>query len=226
MCAPLWSDSFMSCSRTGGRFDLRLRSLPRAKVTYGNPESGKDIGGVNRAVLVLNQNYEPLNVCNVRRAIVLVIEGKAEMLESHPEWMSSATRAFPSPSVIRLMYLIRRPRPRVKLTRREIFVRDSFTCQYCGRQSHELTIDHVVPRSKGGEHTWDNVVSACKTCNHRKGGKHVHEARMALKIVPAEPRAGLYYTIERRLDAAIHADWHKFLPGLEPIMYRSTAGSA
>ena len=99
---------------------------------------------MNNAVLVLNQNYEPLNVCNVRRALVLVIGGKAEILEANHRGLASPTMVFPSPSVIRLMYMIRRPRPRVKLTRREIFIRDDFTCQYCGRQGHELTIDHII----------------------------------------------------------------------------------
>jgi 5-methylcytosine-specific restriction endonuclease McrA len=136
---------------------------------------------VNNAVLVLNQNYEPLNVCNVRRALVLVIGGKAEILEASSRAIASPTASFESPSVIRLVYLIRRPRPRVKLSRREIFIRDSYTCQYCDRQMTDLTIDHVIPRSRGGQHVWDNVVSACRQCNHRKGGKSIAEARMALR---------------------------------------------
>ena len=178
--------------------------------------SRRGVGRVNNAVLVLNQNYEPLNVCNVRRAVVLVIGGKAEILEAKEIGLASATRIFPAPSVIRLMYLIRRPRPRVKLTRREIFIRDNFTCQYCGRHGHDLTIDHVVPRSRGGRHVWDNVVAACKPCNHRKGGKSLVEARMPLRKEPGEPRAGMYYTIERRLDVNVQDDWHKFLPGFVP----------
>jgi len=169
---------------------------------------------VNNAVLVLNQNYEPLNVCNVRRALVLVIGGKAEILEAKPHTLASATTTYPAPSVIRLVYLIRRPRPRVKLTRREIFIRDGYTCQYCQRQVSDLTIDHVIPRSRGGLHVWDNVVSACKACNHRKGGKSIAEARLTLHKQPHEPRAGLYYTIERRLDTSAQTDWHKFLPGV------------
>ncbi len=173
---------------------------------------------MNNAVLVLNQNYEPLNVCNIRRALVLVIGGKAEVLEAKAIGMASATAIFPAPSVIRLVYLIRRPRPRVKLTRREIFIRDNFTCQYCGRHGHDLTVDHVVPRSRGGLHVWDNVVAACKPCNHRKGGKSVAEARMPLRNEPDEPRAGMYYTIERRLDMTVQDDWQKFLPGFVPTV--------
>ena len=180
---------------------------------------------MNNAVLVLNQNYEPLNVCNVRRALVLVIGGKAEILEARSRPFSSPSAMYPAPSVIRLVYLIRRPRPRVKLTRREIFIRDNYTCQYCERQMHDLTIDHVIPRSRGGLHVWDNVVSACKACNHRKGGKSIAEARMSLHKQPHEPRAGLYYTIERRLDTAIQSDWHKFLPGVTATTRFSNATS-
>jgi 5-methylcytosine-specific restriction endonuclease McrA len=189
--------------------------VPGAKVSRSNPDPGDD-GRVNNAVLVLNQNYEPLNVCNIRRAIVLVIGGKAEILEANLRGMSTASAVFPSPSVIRLMYMIKRPRPRVKLTRREIFIRDDFTCQYCGTRGHELTIDHIIPRSRGGPHEWDNVVASCKACNHRKGGKSVAEARMALRNQPHEPRAGTYYTIERRLDFSMQDTWQKFLPGISP----------
>lgn len=171
---------------------------------------------MNSSVLVLNQNYEPLNVCNMRRALVLVIDGKAEVLEEYSCTIASASRIFQSPSVIRLIYMIRRPRPKVKLTRREVFIRDNFTCQYCGRQAGDLTIDHVVPRSRGGGHTWDNLVSACKTCNHRKGGKSVQEARMTLRTDPYEPSAGMYYTIERRVESVIFDAWEKFLPGFRP----------
>lgn len=166
------------------------------------------------SVLVLNQNYEPLNICSVRRALVLVLGGKAELLEAARGRIASASRAFPFPSVIRLIHLIKRPRPRVKLTRKEIFIRDGYTCQYCGVRTSNLTIDHVIPRSRGGLHTWDNVVAACQPCNHRKGGKSVAEARMALLHQPHEPRAGRYYTVERRLDGSHHEAWSKFLPGL------------
>lgn len=172
---------------------------------------------MNRSVLVLNQNYEPLNICSVRRALVMILDGKAETLEAHPEALRASTRSFPWPSVIRMTYLIRRPRPRVKLTRREVFIRDGFTCQYCGRQGGDLTIDHVNPRSLGGGHSWDNLVTACKLCNHRKGGKTPGQSRMPLRSEPREPRAGMYYTIERRLDTRFDDGWEKFLPGFTPL---------
>ena len=169
---------------------------------------------MNGNVLVLNQNYEPLDVCSIRRAVTLVVDGKAEMLETLDAIVSSPSRTLPLPSVIRLVHLIRRPRPRVKLTRREVFIRDGFTCQYCGRDNVELTIDHVVPRSRGGPHTWDNLVSACKMCNHRKGGKSPTEARMALKSEPREPAPGAYYAIERSLGDGFSERWQSYLPGM------------
>ena len=117
---------------------------------------------VDLPVLVLNQNYEPLNVCRVRRAVVLLYQGKAEMLENGVGLIHSANQSFPVPSVIRLPYLIKRPfRSEKKLTRLEVFQRDKYTCQYCGKQTRQLTLDHVIPRHRGGQHTWENVVSAC-----------------------------------------------------------------
>ncbi|CAN5503917.1 HNH endonuclease [soil metagenome] len=170
---------------------------------------------MNRTVLVLNQNYEPLNICNGRRAIVLVIGGKAEILETHQSVIATPASTFPYPSVIRLVYMIRSPRARVKLTRREVFMRDGYTCQYCGRRTHDLTLDHVIPRSRGGKHIWENLASACRTCNHKKGGKSVGEARMTLRQTPYEPNPGRYYSIQRRLESGFHEAWHKFLPDLE-----------
>ncbi|MCC6945978.1 MAG: HNH endonuclease [Thermomicrobiales bacterium] len=173
------------------------------------------VAAVNRSVLVLNQNYEPLNICSGRRAVVLVIGGKAEILETHQHPIFTPDASFPYPSVIRLIYLIRSPRTRVKLTRREVFIRDNFTCQYCGRSSHDLTLDHIIPRSRGGPHVWENLTSACKPCNHRKGGKSLSEARMTLRRMPFEPKPGRYYSIQRRLDGGIAESWSKFLPGLD-----------
>jgi 5-methylcytosine-specific restriction endonuclease McrA len=172
---------------------------------------------LNAQVLVLNQNYEPLNVCNVKRALVMVITGKAEVIEQNGLVLHTIDQDYRAPSVIRLATLIKRPRPQVKLTRREIFIRDNFTCQYCGVQTRDLTIDHVVPRSRKGGHSWENLVSACKSCNHRKGGKTVQEARMQLLREPYCPRAGMYYTIQRKLNQTLQEEWLKFIPGFEPL---------
>lgn len=165
----------------------------------------------NSTVLLLNQNYEPLNVCKMRRAIVLVIVGKAEVLENSRGYIHTPTRAFPRPSVIRLVYMVHRPRPRARLTRKEIFRRDNYTCQYCGRQTKDLTLDHVVPRRRGGTHTWENLVSACRVCNRRKGGKTLEEAHMRLLRQPYEPKASYYYLFRHYLQD--HAQWEKFLQG-------------
>lgn len=161
-------------------------------------------------VLVLNQNYEPLNVCNGRRAIVMVDLGKAEALEVDGVVFRSPSRTIRLPSVIRLHHLIKRPRPRVRLTRREVFLRDQFTCQYCGARTKELTLDHVVPKHRGGRHLWENLVSACQACNHRKGGKTVDEARMILRRAPSEPKATPHYLFQHYLDS--NEEWRKFIP--------------
>ena len=164
-------------------------------------------------VLVLNQNYEPLNVCNTKRAIGLITHGKAEVLEHMPHLLRSPSFELWQPSVIRLCYLIKRPRPTVKLSRREIFARDNFTCQYCGSKTRDLTIDHVIPRHKGGRHTWDNVVSACKSCNHKKGGKMLEEVKMRLPRPPYRPQASTYYLVMPYLQS--YTEWQKFIPEWE-----------
>jgi 5-methylcytosine-specific restriction endonuclease McrA len=162
-------------------------------------------------VLVLNQNYEPLNVTNLPRAFRLVFGAKAEVVEYDHQVIRTPRTEYRAPSVIRLQHHVRRPRPRVKLSRREIFVRDGYTCQYCGKQSHDLTLDHIVPRHRGGGHTWENLVTACKACNHRKGGKTLEEARLRLPRAPFEPRSDLYslfvpYLSDERNDA-----WRSYL---------------
>ncbi len=166
-----------------------------------------------QSVLVLNQNYEPLNVCNTRRALGLIDGGKAEVLEHDVDGIRTPSRLYPRPSVIRLVYLVKRPRPRVKLSRREIFHRDNYTCQYCGAKSKDLTIDHVVPRHRGGKHTWDNVVSACRSCNHRKGGKTLEETKMKLRRLPYEPKGNSYYILYQHLQS--YDEWSKFVPEWE-----------
>ena len=162
-------------------------------------------------VLVLNQDYEPLNVCALRRAMGMILGGKAEILENGRGFIRSADRSWPVPSVIRLEYQVRRPLPRVRLCRRELFRRDDYTCQYCGKQTHNLTLDHVVPRHRNGEHVWENLVSACPSCNRHKGGKTLEQAHMQLLHEPREPRATGIYLFQPYLDE--NAEWDKFLQG-------------
>jgi 5-methylcytosine-specific restriction endonuclease McrA len=162
-------------------------------------------------VLVLNQNYEPLNVCNLPRAFRLVFGEKAEVIEYDHQVIRTPRTEYRAPSVIRLQHLIRRPRPRVKLSRREVFSRDRHVCQYCGRQAHDMTLDHVVPRHRGGGHTWENLVTACKPCNHRKGGKTLEEARLRLLRSPFEPRSDIYSLFTPYLADENNEAWRTYL---------------
>jgi 5-methylcytosine-specific restriction endonuclease McrA len=162
--------------------------------------------------LVLNQNYQPLNICDVRRAVSLMGRGKAESLLASGHFLRSATAWHELPAVIRLVYLVKRPLHRRRLSRHEVFVRDGFRCLYCGARTRDLTLDHVAPRSQGGAHAWDNVVSACKSCNHRKAGRTPQQAGMKLLIEPREPRPNPYafFHVER-----VQQSWRPFLPWLD-----------
>ena len=167
---------------------------------------------LNSPVLVLNQNYQPLNICNARRALVLLGRGKAELLENGHGNVRSASLIFPVPSVIRLIYLVRRPLMRRRLSRRAVFYRDGFVCQYCGKDTRELTLDHIMPRSAGGPHVWENIVSACIPCNHRKAGLTPKEANMRLLKRPSAPRPNPYYLFNHR---HILDEWRPFIPWAE-----------
>jgi 5-methylcytosine-specific restriction endonuclease McrA len=162
-------------------------------------------------VLVLNANFEPINVCALRRAIGLILTGKADMVVNGRGYIHSVSHSFPRPSVIRLENMIHRPRPRVKLTRREVFRRDNYTCQYCGRRDTNLTVDHVLPKHLGGEHRWDNVVAACPGCNHRKGGRRLEEAHMTLNHLPKEPPANAMYLFGHHEE--VLGEWEQFIKG-------------
>ena len=165
---------------------------------------------INHPVLVLNQSYEPLTVCRARRAVVLVYQGKAEMLEDGLGYIHSIAQTLPLPSVIRLARMIKRPRRVRKMTRYEIFNRDRYTCQYCGEQSRHLTLDHVVPRYRGGQHTWENVVSACVACNRRKAGRTPKEAHMKLIRQPSPPVGTPFFIVPHHF-LSKRNEWCKYL---------------
>ena len=166
---------------------------------------------MNQPVLVLNGNYEPINICNTKRAMGLVLGGKATVLENGRGVIRTISRVYERPSVIRLVYMVRRPRPRVRLSKREILRRDGYRCQYCGQVTNHLTIDHVVPRFRGGQHSWTNLVAACPQCNRRKGGRSLSEARMQLLSQPYEPRPTAQYLYGRY--TAGNGVWAKYLEG-------------
>ena len=162
-------------------------------------------------VLVLNANFEPIHVCSTRRAIGLILDGKAALIVNGRGYIRTITQLLPRPSVIRLETQVHRPRPRVKLTRREIFRRDNYTCQYCGRRDIPLTVDHVIPRHMGGQHNWTNLVAACSACNHRKGGRTVEQAQMSLLRIPSEPPSSAQYLFARHLKD--NQEWVPFIKG-------------
>ena len=162
-------------------------------------------------VLVLNANFEPLNVCSTRRAMGLVLNGKASLILNGRGYIQTVSASFPRPSIIRLDKMIRRPRLRVRLTKREILCRDEYTCQYCGTDNSYLTIDHVIPRRLGGSHSWENLVAACPSCNHHKGGRTADQAQMRLLRAPQEPSASAIYLFSRHLGE--NRDWLPFIRG-------------
>jgi 5-methylcytosine-specific restriction endonuclease McrA len=166
---------------------------------------GREVG----RVLVLNATYEPINVCTVRRAVVLLLKDKAEILE-HGDWdLHAATRTLARPVVIRLVSYVRIPRDthRRKITRRAVFARDDWTCQYCGSRS-SLTVDHVIPRSKGGPSSWENIVASCAPCNRRKGSALPRQAGMQLRKQPHTPSQHVFIQVA---SPTIPAAWQRYL---------------
>jgi len=162
-------------------------------------------------VLLLNANYEPINVCTLRRALGLMINMKATLVLNGRGFVRGINDEYPIPSIIRLNFMIHRPRPHLKLTRDEVFRRDNYICQYCGNSTRQLTIDHVVPRHMGGQKRWINVVTACPACNHRKGGRTLDEAKMSLLRHPVEPPSSVYYLHQNYLNQ--YSEWEPFLSG-------------
>jgi len=160
-------------------------------------------------VLVLNLNYEPINVCNARRALLLIFRGKAELLTNGQGQVFSVHAVFDLPSVVRLVYMVKRPFAKRKLSKKEVLLRDRHTCQYCGDKAMDLTLDHVVPRRQGGLQSWENIVSACIPCNHNKAGRTPSEAGLTLLKRPKAPYPSPYYVLHGR---TILEDWRPFIP--------------
>ena len=160
----------------------------------------------------MNASYEPLNVTTVRRAHVLVFKGKAEVIEQLDRALHSATDTYPWPHVIRLVQYVRVPRAvQRKISRRALFARDGWRCVSCGSTGGRLTLDHVVPRSRGGESVWENVVTSCAPCNLRKGDRLLHEASMELRKKPRPPAAVLFI---RLAAPKIPDGWQPYLASL------------
>jgi 5-methylcytosine-specific restriction endonuclease McrA len=176
-------------SRTSTRSQAATSDAGAHEPGSGAPSWGK------RRVLLLNTTFEPLTALPLRRAVVLVVCGKAEVVHGDPSGIElhSATDSVVVPSVIRLATYVRVPyRARVPLTRAGLMHRDRHRCAYCGGRAE--TIDHVIPRSRGGEHTWQNCVACCVKCNHRKADKLLSELGWRLRVVPRAPR-GMHWRL-------------------------------
>lgn len=169
-------------------------------------------------VLLLNSNYEPLNVCNMRRAISLVLLGKADIVHESEHPLSTVAGDVTPPSVLKMRYQVKRPMPQLRLSRHSILARDGYTCQYCGARGRELTIDHVVPRWCGGPHTWDNLVACCRRCNLKKGDKTPQQAHMKLARKPRRPSFVPYLSLPVYLKARVNDDWRLYLPVFEEFV--------
>lgn len=166
---------------------------------------------MEKPVLVLNSNFEPINVCDFHRAVGLMLSEKATLILNGRGMIKTVHKDFPVPSVIRLSHMVHPPRPSVSLSRRELFRRDHYTCQYCGKTTPFLTLDHVIPKHLGGKHAWSNLVAACSSCNHRKGGRTLAEANMSLIHPPKEPPRSAAYIFARYLPE--NHEWKEFLEG-------------
>ncbi|MFM2429050.1 MAG: hypothetical protein RLZZ511_263 [Cyanobacteriota bacterium] len=161
-------------------------------------------------VLVLNASYEPLNITSWRRAVVLMLKGKAEQLEQAERYIYEG---FPMPSVIRLRHYVRVPYVEIALTRKNLLNRDAHTCQYCSRSGDDMTLDHVIPRSRGGQDTWENIVVACVRCNVHKGNRTPKEAGMGLLKQPSRPHSSLFFEVNKHIQTGNKQEWRKYVIG-------------
>ncbi len=185
-------------------------TVPPGPAGSAPPTEHQRRGRVSGRVLVLNATYEPINVCTVRRAIVLLLKDKAELLEHGEAAVHGESVTVPLPAVIRLVSFVRVPRDthRRKITRRAVFARDGWTCQYCGARSN-LTVDHVVPRSKGGDSSWSNIVASCAPCNRRKGDRMLKHSGLALRRAPHVPGPQVFIRVA---SPTIPASWRQYIP--------------
>jgi 5-methylcytosine-specific restriction endonuclease McrA len=162
-------------------------------------------------VLVLNHNYQPLNITSARRAILLLCGGKAHTLETDTRTFHSERMKIEMPTVVRLNTYVRRPVPVLRASRKSILARDHYTCQYCGATGVMLTLDHVIPREKGGGTDWENLVCCCTKCNNAKGNQLPDEAGMKLKHPPRKPKYIPYISYTRFVGAIKNPTWYPYL---------------
>lgn len=160
-------------------------------------------------VLVLNQSYEPISICSPKKAMILIFLFKADLVaKKRGRVVRSPSQAFPFPSVIKLSYFVKIPYRKVELSRKNILRRDLNSCQYCGTKKGQLTIDHIIPKSRGGSETWDNLVAACVKCNNKKGNKTLEEANLHLLKNPRKPNHILFI---KQFAGKVDENWKPFL---------------
>jgi 5-methylcytosine-specific restriction endonuclease McrA len=179
-----------------------VRALPGGRAEQRGTSSGR--------VLVLNASFEPINVCTVRRAAVLILKNRAEILERSDWSLHAENLTLPRPVVIRLVTYVNIPRDahRRKITRRAVFARDRWTCQYCGHERGNLTVDHVIPRSRGGSSTWENIVTCCAPCNRRKGDRLPRQVDMTPRRRPKAPSSTIFIHVAT---PSIPSAWEQYL---------------
>lgn len=186
---------------------------PHGEPAHSEPRAFSTPSSMQTPVLVLNASYEPINICGARRALVLILKGVARSEEEHAMQLHAARMRVPMPSVIRLLEYRRIPHQTRALSRKNILLRDRNTCQYCGTclPASVLTLDHVIPRSRGGVSTWENLVACCHSCNRRKGNQMTHELEDMHLI--REPRPFSLHTSRHimRMIGSSDLRWRKYL---------------
>ena len=168
---------------------------------------------LNSAVLVLNANYSPMTVCTAKRAISLYYLNKIDVLSNYNEKVHSPSISLDLPSIIKIKTYIKNNSMAVEISRKNVVVRDDYTCQYCKKKNKSLTVDHVIPKFRGGQDSWENLVAACKNCNQIKGERTPEEARMPLIRKPKRPNRIHYF---QRLVKKKQVDWRPYL-FMEPL---------
>lgn len=187
-------------------------SLLKTKRDLRSGEGATDAPERLPGVLVLNHNFEPLNICSIQRGLTLLMLDKAEVLRFSDQSLRSAEDEHLVPSVLRLHDTVKRPLPELKISRKSVLARDGYTCVYCGSREN-LTLDHVFPRHRGGETTWENVVCCCLKCNNKKGARTPSECGMRLPQAPRKPRYVPYISFPRFVSAVRRPEWREFLQG-------------
>lgn len=185
-----------------------MKSFLKNRDTFNSNKAFTSVNSLGK-VLVLNADYEPITVCNVEKAFTLIYRERAEtVVESDTKKLRSATQEFKFPSVIKLITYIRMPHKYIPLTRGNILKRDNHSCQYCGKTKGELTVDHVFPKSKGGEDSWTNLTTACIKCNNFKGDRTPEEADMKLQRKPVRPN---HVSFMKQIMGTRYKDWEPYL---------------